>query len=204
MTYRVRYIYFDSALSSWCVDNLLNSRYVDDLCSSIDLLRWCIEFVIWRSIAFVGTYVDVHLERHVYVEIFTRWTKSKRKICIRSTDDWLNGSSTYDGLNASSQYVDDPLSSWKDAYAVLDVGSDQCVAVCCSVLQCVAVCCSVMQALRQCVAVCCSVCQCVAGFEHHTEVAEEVCVCLCVCACVCVCVCACMCVRVYVCSCVCV
>ena len=39
-----------------------------------------------------------------------------------------------------------------------ETASENCVAVCYSVLQCVAVCCSVLQ----CVAVCCSVLQCVA------------------------------------------
>ena len=55
---------------------------------------------------------------------------------------------------------------------ILQIGAEQCVAVCCSVLQCVAVCCSVLLqcivvfcSILQCVAVCCRALQCVAGCQ---------------------------------------
>jgi len=52
-----------------------------------------------------------------------------------------------------------------------DERTNECVAVCCSVLQCVAVCCSVLQ----CVAVCCSVLQCVAVYCSVLQCAAVCC-----------------------------
>ena len=64
--------------------------------------------------------------------------------------------------------------------------SNQCVAVCCSVLQCVAVCCNVLQCVAvccsvlHCVAVCCSVLQCVAvccSLIWHAHTKTTTCLC---------------------------